>query len=455
MSKQETTINRRLALGVRIGVGVAALSVAIGIFALLFATRQTAPRVTQDERALPVEAITAQSTLVPRRWPGYGAARALEAADIAAEVAGVVVDRPARIDAGVIVERGELIVAIDADEYEQALARAENAIENLEASLRSLAVEERSLEDSVALAAEATDLLEWELNELTDAAERGAASDQEVNRLRQELTRVRREEVDLRQRLEQIPARRGQLEAQMGVERANARLAEINLNRSRILSPINGVLQSVDVKVGERVAPGTPIARVVDLRRLEIPLRTAVGAATSLQPGDRATVRVDDRSGLSWEGQVARIAPEADARSRTIAVFLEIEQDPRDPSATLLRPGQFVVGDVYDSRRIQRFLAPRNAVTKGRVFVIGDDERVRPREVRVSHYLDGSYPDIDPRETQWAAIESGLSPGERIAISNLDELSEGMLVDPSPPRVDSARAAARDGAPSSIEAATP
>ncbi|MCW5776732.1 MAG: efflux RND transporter periplasmic adaptor subunit, partial [Phycisphaeraceae bacterium] len=234
--------------------------------------------------------------------------------------------------------------------------------------------------------------------------------------------------------------------AQMVNQEAASRIAADDLERTTIRSPIDGVLQRVDPRPGELLGVGAPVARIVDLRRVEAPLRLPVSAAASVAVGDRAELVADSPAATRWDGRVVRIAPEADARTRTITVFVEVEQridygadDPLAGARTLLLPGQFVIGRVYSGRSEPRVLVPRRALDSDRVMVVvreGEGWRVRARAVAPPRFIEAEFPTLDPDETQWAVIPAGLEDGERVVLAGRDELADGMAV-----RVGDARAA--------------
>jgi len=433
MSKEpSSTPARPVAVLVRAMIGLAALIVAIGIFAGLQATRPTpnlAPvqLVTRQVRVLTVAPVEA-----PRTWLGYGSARALRSADISAEVQGVVVDRPASIEPGLSVEFGDVIVVIDPSDFRQRVAQLEQSIASLRAEADGLTAEEASLERLLELAEEATALQRSEIERWRAAAARSAGAPVELDRLASELSRIQREEQTLRERLSLVPSRRIRIESQIAAEQAALAIAKRDLDRTVIASPISGVIQSVAVERGERVAPGSPVARIVDLSRIEIPLRIPVSAAAGVLTGDRAEVRAEGPIEAVWNGAVARIAPEADDSDRTITVFIEITQPARPGPADgpRLLPGMFVSGRISSDAPEARLVVPRTALDRDTALVVDDQGVVSSVTVSVVHHLEAYLPELDPVETQWAVIASGLAPGQRIVLTNLDELKPGDIVTP-------------------------
>jgi len=420
---------RHVLAGVRALVGLAVLVVSLLAFQWLLATRPVPPQRPASEAVRTVGVVTMRPVEIAREWEGYGTARSADAARVVAEVAAVVVERPERIDPGAAVERGELIVRLEESDYRQALEAIVATIASLRAQVESLDVEQGWVESRLDLANEATLIAERELERVREAERRGAARSNEIDRQLQQLTIVRREEQSLRERLETIPSRRQNLLAQIRREDANRRRAELDIERASVVAPVDGVIQTIDVNVGERLQVGQFIARIVDLSLIEIPVRLPASAALRVRVGDRAVVTTEGAEQKSWTGELVRIEPEADPTTRTIGVFVEVEQDP-DGGSALLLPGQFVSATVRSFETVQRLVAPRLALRGDRLFVVDESGRAAARRVEVERRIERAFPEIHPRETQWAVIEAGLRAGERVIVSNLDELVPGLPVEP-------------------------
>lgn len=421
---------RPLAVIVRTAAGLLAVGLAVVVFRVLVLTRPEPTLRPVQEQRLTVNVVRAERVPLARTWTAYGSARAKRSSDLRAEVAGEVIERPERIDPGVAVEAGELIVAIDPEEFEARLERARSAIAALQAELEGLDVEQVSLEQTVELAAEASRLARWERDRVRAAQEREAATEAELVRLEAALTRVAREETDLRQRLALLAPRRQALQAQIMIERSNERLAQLDLRRARIAAPFAGELQVVEAQEGERLAVGEIVARLVDSSVIEIPVEAPLSALGQVRVGDRVGLAAEGPLDAAWQGVVARIAPEASTQSRTFTLFVEtagVLPDGRPAPS----PGHFLRASIVSEAPEMRFVLPRAAVAEERVYVVDAASRVRLRTVVVERYVEARFPSIDPRETQWAVVSEGLEEGDLVVVSNLDEIEPGLLVDPA------------------------
>ncbi len=184
----------------------------------------------------------------------------------------------------------------------------------------------------------------------------------------------------------------------------------------------------MSLREGERAGAGEQAARLVSLSRVETPLRVPASAVADLRVGGGAIITSEGQIRRSWDATIERISPEIDPSSRTVTVFAVVEQDQDADESALLFPGQFVKGELASLRPRPRVLVPRIAVQDDRVMIVNAEGRVEYRPVRVGFYLRGEQPTIDPDEREWAAIDEGLVEGDRVVISNLDDLRPGALV---------------------------
>lgn len=438
---------RRLAWVVRGVVGLAVLALAVGLIAVAAAVRPEPERQDIVERAPLVRVTPVGEARVARVWTGYGTARAMNTAEVAAQVSDRVVERPDGIEDGARVSSGDLIVRLDPVDFQARLESAERLVEGTQAELDGLEIEAERLAEQVALLESELELELRDLRRYSEALERGAGTVSEAERRQRLAKQVERTLSALRERRELLPSRRAALEARLLQQEADVRLRREDLARTEIRSPIDGFLQSVSVEEGELVSVGQTVARVVDLSRVEAPLRLPISASGAIARGDTVTLEADGADSTRWTGEVDRIAPEADPSTRTVTVFAVVQQAPEEAVGAgravdasgrrLLLPGQFVMGEVSSESAEPRLIVPRRAVDGDRVLVAGSAPgvsasaaaRATGRRVVVSHHIEGSFPLIDPAETQWAVlVSSDLSAGDRVIVTNLDQLGEGALV---------------------------
>lgn len=142
------------------------------------------------------------------------------------------------------------------------------------------------------------------------------------------LSKAAAEELAARSQIEgeRLRLATGSVDAQIAVARAamEQRKAMSDLRRSqvealRVRAGIRGVLQVVPVEVGQRVSPGTNLARVAEPARLKAVVRVSETLVKDVRVGQSA--RVDTRNGVV-AARVARIDPAA--TGGTVAIDLAI-----------------------------------------------------------------------------------------------------------------------------------
>lgn len=451
---------------VRSLIGVIAIVIAFALFFYLASAREAPKQRSVAERLPVVRAVRAASKPVAQRWTGYGTARAMNASDVAAELGARVIGRPEGLEAGASVAAGDVLVRLDPMDFEQRLRSAERMAESFEAQLSGLEIEEARLEEQAALLGEELEVARREFVRAEDALERGAGNESQVDARLQAVKAAGRLLASVSSQLEVIPSRRAALEASLDSARADQRVAEENVARATVRAPFDGVVQSVGAEVGEWVRAGDVVARVVDLSRIEVPIRLPQNAGAAIGVGDTIRLRTEGSVSQSWPATVSRVAPEADSETRSVTVYAEVRQRADGGSADLLRPGQFVMGEVESSAALEALLVPRRSVNVDMVLVAsppgeGTPEPpagttramiVREATADVRRYLEGAHADIEPNETQWAVIdpaapgELAVRAGDVVIISNLESLKPGDMIDVRLPGEDAESPAAEPAA---------
>jgi RND family efflux transporter MFP subunit len=420
---------------------VVVLAIGLGAFRLMTLSNRESDKRPPASASVMVRTIESRHLPTDRVWSGYGTARTMQSAEIVAEVSGRVLERPAGIEPGQSVRKGELIVRLDDTDYINALDSARQALRSIEAQIDGLDVEEEQTRLQVQYAGAEIEAAKRDLARVDEAIAANAGTAGERDALLTKLLGTQRLLASLQQQLDLIPSRRMRLQAELSSQRASERIAQLNVDRASITAPFDSEIQTVMPREGDWVAMGTSVARLVDLSQLEVPLKLPASASSWVRVGDTVNMWVRSPGGEPERvGEIVRVAPEADVASRTITVYAEVRQDPSDPDRLL--PGQFVHGRVVTHDEHDRVILPRRAVQSESVFVVGElangSRLVESVPVRVAYSFEGRRPALDPIETQWVALELGYEPveGSPVVVSLFDQLVEGMKVrlesDPTP-----------------------
>jgi RND family efflux transporter MFP subunit len=407
-------------------VSIVLLLVAMSIYSMLAGSKPELDLVS-GERSLPaVIVMQVQKVPIARRTVGYGTADAIQHADISAQVSSTVQTLPPSTRAGHEVKKGDLLLELDPVDFEQQVLRAELALSTAKSELVLLGVERAAAEERAELADQDKALAEVELARIREAASKGAAKQREVDQVMQKTITISSSAINMRELADKFPSREEQLSSSVETKKAELYLAEENLRRCKILSPIDGVIQEVDVRVGEHVTNGKRIAKVVNSGRVEIPLHLPSYARSFVRENDPVSLRSAGFGKRYWDAYVTRISPEDDSQTRTMIVYVDVEQQASSPSR--IPSGLFVRGEVKNENSATlRWVVPRRSIRDDRVMVVRDS-LLRSIPVVIDFSYTGEIEELGLPDIDWAILESPLSEGDLLVVDPGGTLRDGMGV---------------------------
>ncbi len=185
--------------------------------------------------------------------------------------------------------------------------------------------------------------------------------------------------------------------------------SENQMKNLMLTAKIDGVVQQIFVKEGQRVLAGDLIANIVDLSDFKAELKVAESKARDIAMGN--VVDIDTRSGMV-EGVVARIDPAVEQGTVTVDVKLLSEL----PSS--VKPDQRVFGTIKTKRKpdVLYIDSPalgkaQNAITLYKL-VPGEDTAVKTRVM------------LGELSSRTAEVTSGLRKGDIVIVSDTSQLPD-------------------------------
>ena len=334
--------------------------------------------ITRGDLEITVEA---QGEVRPRR-------EIIVAPQISGRIAYV---SPDFIDGGFI-KQGQLLVRVEAADYELAVVRANSGVAAAEQALaREIAEAELARQDIEDLG-------------VTDAS-------------------------PLARREPQLAQARAALDS----AKAQLKDAELALERTAVYAPFSGRVWERDVDIGQVVATGQSLGRIFandvvevslplddeEMGRLGLPLAFASSPQT---PGPTVVFSaVVGGVQRHWTGEVVRTAAAISSQTRQINVIAEL-QDPYGKGAddgAPMAPGLFVNAEI-EGRTIPDILFTPRAALRGedRIFIgLPDEGKLSIRTV-----------DLVYSDENGAYIRSGVSEGEYAITSPIQAPFEGMNI---------------------------
>ena len=168
------------------------------------------------------------------------------------------------------------------------------------------------------------------------------------------------------------PEQRKSLMSKAGLTGARLRLERARFEQSRatITSPVDGMVDAIDISAGERVSGGQQLLTVVDTRNLRIEAQVLEHDLPLVRVGGEALVTSAGAPGRAIHGRIDAVLPLVDSLTRAGRAIVRVVGD------GTLRPGMYADVQLEAARLTNRRLVPSRAVIErdGRplVFVVKD-----------------------------------------------------------------------------------
>ena len=218
------------------------------------------------------------------------------------------------------VKKGDLLFQLDQEPYEIELARTDAELGNIKNQLQALRAEYQ------------TGLAEWKDAQQETAyyrrvfsrqkklMERGVSSRARYDEAERKLTHARQKTRTLNQRTRQALAKLGgnlnttlQQHPLYLEGLARRQQAALNLRRTKVFAPADGLVGKVSLQVGEYVQRGKAILPIVQSGEYWIEANLKETQLTHVRPGQSATVVIDAYPNHEWTAKVASISPSTGA----------------------------------------------------------------------------------------------------------------------------------------------
>lgn len=206
------------------------------------------------------------------------------------------------------------------------------------------------------------------------------------------------------------------LEGNLSAQEAQLATLDLNLSNATIRAPFAGIIAERTVDSGQSVNPGTPVVVIVDTAQMEVVGNASLSDALDIEAGQNVVITVESLRNRTFAGRVGRISPVAEQGTRSLSVFLTL-----DNPGGMLRGGMFVTGQIVISQAEDVIAIPRQALLEddeGKyVLVIEDDQLVRRAVAVVREWADSRMTEI-----------TGLDVGDVLVGQQLSGLASGMPV---------------------------
>jgi len=219
-------------------------------------------------------------------------------------------------------------------------------------------------------------------------------------------------------------------EAELQQARAGLTQAQRDLARTEIKAPFTGLVRRESVDIGQFVSRGNSVATLYasaqaevrlpiadrQLAYLNLPVGIRGELPAELQPAVTLSAEFAGQQ-LTWHGRIVRTEAQIDTMSRMVHVVARVENDAQTAP---LAVGLFVNAEIEGLTAEDVVVLPRSALRDGnRVLVVDAEDRLHYRTIEPLRLYQDEV-----------LVRDGLAPGERVCISPIQTVVEGMPVKP-------------------------
>jgi membrane fusion protein, multidrug efflux system len=213
-----------------------------------------------------------------------------------------------------------------------------------------------------------------------------------------------------------LESQRAQLQvsrAQMLSAQAALTTAQLALRDASLTAPIDGIVSKRHAVPGEKVTPEQNIVTIVDLRNLELAGTVPTYVVALLTPGMPVLLQAEGVA-QPVQGRIERIAPAAETGTRSIGVYVAVD-NPKE----LLRAGQYATATANVGDPTPRLTVPASALTSlsGEEYVWTIEQDKLARRIVTTGRKDAATGRVE--------IVRGLQAGVPVLAAKFDNLKDG------------------------------
>ncbi len=284
------------------------------------------------------------------------------------------------------VQAGQTIMTLDSSDLNAAIRQAQAGVLQAEAALRSNEVQLEAARTS------------YERAQILFAS--GALSQADMDRAKSAYDTLNS----------------GTAEAAAASARAALATAQEALDKCNITSPINGVLGSVNLQLGQTASPASPAAIVTDNTNLEVEVMVNENEVSYIKEGSEVDIFIKAAGLEQVKGKVDSIATVADPIKRNFTVKIALPNQEGK-----IRSGMFAELTIDTISKKDVLCVPVNAVIPqggaSVVYTVDKDNKARPIDVQTGI-----------KNESHIEITKGLKAGQQVITKGNTLVNDGALV---------------------------
>lgn len=225
-----------------------------------------------------------------------------------------------------------------------------------------------------------------------------------------------------REKLDELIATQKQLQAIVDASNAGIKQAKLDVEYTEIKATIDGKIGQNLIDVGNLVsATSTVLTKIVDSKKLYVNFNPSAKEVSLIkkyksEENPRVKIKLENNELIELKGYIDFIDNIANETTGTVLMKAIIENQDN-----IILPGTFVQIKLFITDEIPVIAIHPNTLGQNQlgtfVFVVNNENKIETRQVEVQY----SNKDL-------AIIKDGLNEGDRVVVSDITKLKDGLLV---------------------------
>ena len=225
-----------------------------------------------------------------------------------------------------------------------------------------------------------------------------------------------------REKLDELIATQKQLQAIVDASNAGIKQAKLDVEYTEIKATIDGKIGQNLIDVGNLVsATSTVLTKIVDSKKLYVNFNPSAKEVSLIkkyksEKNPKVKIKLENNELIELKGYIDFIDNIANETTGTVLMRAIIENEDN-----IILPGTFVQIKLFITDEIPLIAIHPNTLGQNQlgtfVFVVNNENKIETRQVEIQY----SNKDL-------AIIKDGLNEGDRVVVSDITKLKDGLLV---------------------------
>ena len=219
---------------------------------------------------------------------------------------------------------------------------------------------------------------------------------------------------------ETVRTQYNQAAAQLSQSQAVVAQTREQLDNTRITAPFGGTVETYFAELGEQVAMGSPVARIVSTNRVKILAGVPERYANEIEKGTAVRVAFDTYGNFERNGTVAFVGKAINPNNRTFPIEIIMDNPDQNLKPEMVASLFLTRDEIEDVLVIPQVAVPLDEAGHSVFVVVEEDGVLVAKRQRVV---------LGPSYAGNVVVESGLSAGDQVVVNGQYNLTEGDQVE--------------------------